>query len=103
MDDARFFNNLPEWNVLMAGKYTEYEGESAGHYLVEGIYTFTAGPATDEGGRKRKVVGYTIETWDGSAWGSPVFHGGGSCTVNAGAKVRITWKWQPDGTAIIFQ
>ena len=100
VDDVRFFNNLPEWNVLMAGRYTEYEGESAGHYLVEGSYTFTAGPATDEGGRKRKVVGYTVETWDGSAWGSPVFHGGGSCTVNAGAKVRITWKWQPDGTAI---
>ena len=103
VDEARFRGNLPEWNVLMAGKYTEYEGESAGHYLVEGSYTFTAGPATDEGGRKRKVVGYTVETWDGSAWGSPVFHGGGSCTVNAGAKVRITWKWQPDGTAIFFR
>lgn len=104
VDEARFKGVLPEWNVLVDGKYSDYEGESPGHYLVEGTYTFTAGAANDpESGRRRKVVGCMVETWDGSAWGSPAFHAGDTFAVVGGAKVRITWKWQPDGTAIIFR
>ena len=106
VDAARFDGVLVDANVVVAGKYTDYEGLAAGEYEVLGTGTFTAGAATDAKGKVRPVVGYTIETWDGSVWSAPVSHTGSSYTYTEGtspAKVRLTWRWQPDGTTIILR
>ena len=106
VDDARFKGVKPPHNVSVAGKYAGFDGEGIGDYLVEGRYSFTASAANDaKAGKVRPVLGYTIETWDetAGAWGEPVYHAGSSYTYTAGtdsAKVRITWKWQPDGMVL---
>ena len=99
VDVARFDGLLTVTNVVVAGKHTDYEGLAAGAYEVVGTGEFTAGPATDKEGKVRKVVGYTIETWDASTgtWGAPVRHTGDSYTASEGSRVRLTWKWEPDG------
>ena len=105
VDAARFDGVLVDANVVVAGKYENYVGAAAGEYEVYGTHTFTAGAATD-GNKVRPVVGYTIEAWDGSAWGEPVAHEGDSYTYTEGtdpAKVRLTWKWQPDGMMVIIR
>ena len=61
---------------------------------------------TTRNGKVHPVEGYTIETWNGSAWGAPVEYPGSSYTYTVGtdpAKVHFTWKWQPDGTKIILR
>ena len=107
VDEARFKGNPPVSNVTVAGKYADFEGEGFGDYLVEGRYTFTASAANDaKRGKVRPVEGYTIETWDGSAWGSAESHSGASYTYTVGtepAKVRLTWRWQGDGTCITLR
>ena len=106
VDAARFDGVLVDANVVVAGKYADYEGVALGEYEVAGSYTFTAGAATDKNGKVRPVLGYTIEAWDGSAWGAAVQHTGASYTYTVGtdpAKVRLTWRWQPDGTAVILR
>lgn len=106
VDVARFDGLLTVTNVVVAGKHADYEGVAAGVYEVDGEYTFTAGSATDGKGNVREVVGYTIEAWNPAAgtWGAPETHSGSSYTYTSGiapAKVRLTWKWQPDGTMIV--
>ncbi len=103
VDVARFDGVLSVTNVVVAGKYTDYEGLAAGEYEVLGAGTFTAGAATDGKGKVRPVVGYTIEAWENGAWSAPVSYSGSSYTYTEGtspAKVRLTWKWQPDGMLI---
>ncbi len=106
VDVARFDGVLSVTNVVVAGKYTDYEGLAAGEYEVLGSGTFTAGAATDGKGKVRPVVGYTIEAWENGAWSAPVSYSGSSYTYTEGtspAKVRLTWKWQPDGMFIIIR
>ena len=110
IDDARFKGIKPAHNVTVAaGKYADYDGELAGDYKVEGAYTFTAGAANDAAaGKVRPVLGCFVETWDAQAgaWGAAEYHAGDSFTYTAGsspAKVRITWKWQPDGIRFILR
>ena len=109
VDEARFKGVKPPHNVTVTGKFAEFDGEGLGDYLVEGRYTFTASAANDaKAGKVRPVVGYTIEAWDESAgeWGDPAYHVGASCTYTAGtdpAKVRITWRWRPDGMVFHFR
>ena len=106
VDVARFDGVLIDANVEVAGKFSDYEGVATGEYEVEGSYTFTAGAATDRNGKVRPVVGYTIETWNGNEWGAPVKHEGDSYTYTVGtdpAKVRLTWKWQPDGLMLLVR
>ena len=106
VDAARFDGVLIDANVVVAGKYTDYEGLAAGEYEVLGTGTFTAGAATDANGKVRPVIGYAIETWNNGAWSAPVSYAGASYTYTEGmspAKVRLTWKWQPDGTKIILR
>ncbi len=104
VDDARFKGILPDWNVEIAqGKF---DSDSVGHYLVEGTYTFTEGPATDTVMNKtRNVVGYTVETWDevNQVWTNAAKYDGDSYTYSGTDKVRLTWKWQPDGTILIVR
>ena len=107
VDAARFDGVLSVTNVVVAGKFDDYEGVAPGAYEVAGEYTFTAGAATDHGkGKVRPVVGYTVEAWENGAWGAPVPHDGASYTYVAGtdpAKVRLTWLWQPDGMTVILR
>ncbi len=64
----------------------------AGEYEVTGAFTFTADGVVV--GESTFPPRYTVETWDGSAWGEPVEYDGASYTYTAnGTKVRLTWKW----------
>lgn len=106
VDVARFDGVLSVTNVVVAGKYTAYEGLAAGEYEVLGSGTFTAGAATDGNGKVRPVVGYTIETWENGAWSEPVSYSGSSYTYTEGtspAKVRLMWKWHPDEMLIFIR
>ena len=111
VDQARFFGELATTNVVVAGKYTDYEGLPAGSYEVFGEGVFTAGPATDGNGKTRKVVGYTISKWNDAKgdWGDPEpQQEGDSCTYNYnkavdGEKVKLTWQWEPDGLMLIVR
>lgn len=105
-DVARFDGVLPSVNVVVAGKYSDYEGAALGEYEVTGSFDFTAGPATDDEGKVRPVKGYTIETRENDAWSRPERRDGASYTYTAGvdpAMVRITWIWRADGTRLFIR
>ena len=106
VDAARFDGALAVTNVVVAGDYSDYEGVKQGNYEVEGSYAFTASAATDANGKTYPVAGYTIETWNGNAWGAAQTFSGASYTYTAGtdpAKVRLTWKWCSTGVTIIIR
>ena len=108
VDVARFDGLLTVTNVVVVGKFDNYEGIAPGVYEVDGRYTFTAGPATDEKGKEREVIGYTIEEWNPSSgsWNAPQRYEGDSYTYTVGVdseKVRLTWKWQHSGLVISFR
>jgi len=97
IDEIRYRGNFPNANVIVACE-PAFEGAAtpismpAGDYEVTGSWTFTAESVAM--GDSILPPRYTIETWDGSAWGEPVEHDGASYTYAAGgAKVRLTWKW----------
>ncbi|MBQ8114374.1 MAG: hypothetical protein IJ146_14325 [Kiritimatiellae bacterium] len=100
VDDARFKGRPPASNVTIVCECSELDAaETPGDYLVEGTYTFTATTAIDKRGKTRPVVGYTIRTWNGSAWGAPVTHKGTSYTYAGGAspaKVKLKWNLRSD-------
>ena len=71
-----------------------------------GSHTFTASDVTDNKGKLRKVLGYTVQAWEGSDWGEAVEYSGGSYEHVVGtspAKVLLTWQWQSAGTMVIFR
>ena len=96
VDEIRYRGNFTNANVTVVCE-VPFEGVEApvaipaGDYEVAGSFTFTASSLTV--GESIFPVRYTVETWDGSAWGEPEEHDGGSYTYTAGAKVRLTWKW----------
>ena len=100
VDDYRYFGKLPPittTNVIVQSTYSYLQGnEPDGAYETGSSHTFTA-PATvtAANGITYASDGYTIETWDGSAWGAPVAHEGAAYayTTSAGL-VRLTWKWR---------
>ena len=97
VDEFRFFGRLAETNVVVRSSFSFLEGcDKCGVYDVDGSYTFVAPESvTAANGITYAPDGYTIETWDGSAWGAPVAHDGASYayTTSAGL-VRLTWKWR---------
>ena len=106
VDEARFFGNLSVTNVVVAGKFDNYAGDAPGAYEVFGSHTFTASDVTDNKGKLRKVLGYTVQAWEGSDWGEAVEYSGGSYEHVVGtspAKVLLTWQWQSAGTMVIFR
>ena len=108
VDEARYFGRLSVTNVVVtAPKYGGGQAEPAGAYAVEGEWTFRAEPVLDERkNREREVIGYVVETWDGSAWVGAHTYSGDSYThrtSEASAPVRLTWKWRPDGTMVILR
>ena len=101
VDDARYRNAASKGkgnddvNVIVASNVEGVGGteESGKWYIAEGTHTFTA-PATKVfGARFYTLSGYTVETWNGSAWGAAVTNSGASYTASSSAKVRLTWLW----------
>ena len=96
VDEIRYRGNFTNANVTVVCE-VPFEGVEApvavpaGDYEVTGSFTFTASSLTV--GESSFPVRYTIETWDGSAWGEPEKYESASYTYTAGAKVRLTWKW----------
>ena len=101
VDEARFFGRvapLPVTNVVVASTFPRVGGtEPVGRYAIESDgHTFTVPAATNVAGRAYTCTGYTLETWDGTAWSAPVAHDGElSYTLSdPTALVRLTWQWE---------
>ena len=102
VDEARFFGNPPESNVVVIDAGGE-QAES-GAYKVDGTWTFTATTAPGDNNEIKPVKGYTLETWNGSAWVRSGSGRGDSYTYTEGAgKVRLTWNALPSGTVLIVR
>ena len=98
IDEARFFGAPPPVvNVVVASSVRGVEGnEPEGEYaLPAGGHTFSAPATVTVGEDTYSCTGYTLETWDGSAWGTPVSHSGvlAAEVTDTTAKVRLTWLW----------
>ena len=98
IDEARFFGApLPVTNVVVASSMRGVEGnEPGGEYaLPAGGHTFSAPASVTVGEDTYSCTGYTLETWDGSAWGAPVSHSSVLAAefTDTTAKVRLTWQW----------
>lgn len=99
VDEARFFGRqapLPVTNVVVVSQVPFVNADQPnGCYALDASgFTFTA-PATMVARRRTySCTGYTVETWDGSAWSAPVAHDGEtSYAATDGALVRLTWQW----------
>lgn len=98
VDEARYFGRsaaLPVTNVVVASNIPIVTGdEPIGCYAVDGSHTFSAPASKVVKGRNYTLDGFTIETWDGSAWGTAVQHTGEtSYNATDAALVRLTWQW----------
>ena len=102
-DEARFKGNPPDCNVVVVNDGGVCEPE-AGAYKVDGEWTFTATTAPDDKGVLTPVKGYTLETWNGSAWVRTSGGTGDSYTYSESAgKVRLTWNANPSAFFIVIQ
>ena len=110
VDEARFAGKVPRADVVVAAPTYAADGQSeaAGEYEVVGFWTFTARDTTNEKGRLRRLVGYTLETWDESSgeWRQRHNFAGSAYTHVVGAspsRVRLTWRWQLEPTVMLFR
>ena len=96
VDEWRFFHRPPVTNVVVASTRAFLHGnESEGPWQVSGSYTFTAPASVTDRGITYEPAGYTIETWNGGEWGSPVACTGASYAYTpAAGLVRLTWQWK---------
>ncbi len=99
VDEFRFFGRATVTNVIVQSTLPYLQGdEPDSPYGVEGAYTFTApATATAPNGVAYACDGYTVETWDGSAWSSSVSYESCSYTYTPGSSptlVRLTWLWR---------
>ena len=97
VDEFRYFGRSPVTNVLVATTCPYLQGnEKAAAYEVVGSYTFTAPASVTAKGITYTNDGYTVETWDGSAWANAVSYESSSYAyTTAAGLVRLTWKWKP--------
>ena len=97
IDEARFFGAGEfEPNVVVASSVRGVSGDTpdGAYMLPSGGYTFSAPASVTVGDDTYSCTGYTLETWDGAAWGEPVSHSGTSVALtDTTAKVRLTWQW----------
>ena len=97
IDEARFFGGpLPTENVVVASSIRGVDGnEPEGSYALPAAgYTFSAPASVTVGEDTYLCTGYTLETWDGSAWGTPASSASLSCALtDTTAKHRLTWQW----------
>ena len=104
LDSARFFGARFATNVVVATALDGLEGnEISGMYMIdEDGHDFSAPQTATKGVDIYNCTGYTLETWDGAAWGDAVDYTGTSCTLNdTSKKVRLTWQWEP--AAVVAQ
>ena len=97
VDEARYFGRkvrapIPVTNVVVS---TTIPGVPADHFALDAEgYTFTAPAQRTVDGYRYVLDGYTLETWNGSAWGGSVSHAGEiSYTASDSALVRLTWQY----------
>lgn len=102
VDDARYRNEATKGkgnddvNVVVASNVDGVEGaeECGKWYIPEGTHVFTAPASVFVGKKGYALAGYTVEEWNGSAWGDAVTNSGASYTASSSsAKVRLTWLW----------
>ena len=98
VDEARYFHRrgaLPITNVVVA--VSGIDGIADDHFAIDGEgYMFTAPTSRTVEGKRYALGGYTLDTWNGSAWvaDGEGTHTGNSVTVSdTTAKVRITWQY----------
>lgn len=103
LDEARFFGTVPVHAVIATAVAGLEGNEASGNYAFDAEgYTFTAPAQAVNGAAVYDCTGYTLETWDGAAWGDAVDYTGTSCTLNdTSKKVRLTWQWKP--AAVVAQ
>ena len=96
IDEVRFFTGFPVTNVVVATAVAGLEGNEGGVFAIDDDgYTFTAPQKATKDGVVYSCSGYTLETWNGSAWSAPVSYESCSYTAtDTSAKVRLTWQWQ---------
>ena len=95
IDEVRFFTGIPTTNVVVETAIPGLEGNEGGVFAIDDDgYTFTAPQKATKDGVVYSCTGYTIETWNGSAWSAPVSSASYSYTAtDTKAKVRLTWQW----------
>ena len=96
LDEARFFGTVPV-HAVVTTSIAGLDGNESGSYAVDAEgYTFTAPAQATLEGQVYDCTGYTLETWDGSAWGAPVSHDNElSYAATDTSRVKITWQWAP--------
>ena len=99
VDDARYFRGVRDISVIPATNVVEsftIPGARDFHYAIDAEgQTFTAPASKAAAGKRYVCSGYTLETWDGSAWGVPVAHNGefSYTAADTSALVRVTWQY----------
>ena len=99
VDDARYFRGVRDISVIPATNVVEsftIPGARDFHYAIDAEgQTFTAPASKAVAGKRYVCSGYTLETWDGSAWGAPVAHNGefSYTAADTSALVRVTWQY----------
>ena len=98
VDEARYFHRrgaIPVTNVVVA--VTGIDGVEDDHFAIDAEgHTFTAPASRTVDGKRYALGGYTLETWDGSAWiadGEGTYAGNSVAISDTAAKVRITWQY----------
>ncbi len=100
IDDARYFDKvyrvaIPVTNVVVA--VSGIDGIADDHFAIDADgYTFTAPTSRTVEGKRYALGGYTLETWNGSAWvadGEGTHTGNAVAISDASALVRITWQY----------
>ena len=100
IDEARFFTGIPVTNVVVAASVPGIEGnEPSGAYAYDDSgYTFTAPQRMVKDGMSYVCAGYTLERWNGTAWGpAQLFSGTAYTATDTNACVRLTWQWRATG------
>ena len=109
VDEIRHRGNFASYRDVVVVNEQPVEGATVessvpdGEYEVTDQWTFTADEVVVNG--RTYKPRYTLETWDGAGWGTPVRVIGNSYTHTKGdTPVRITWKWTlHQATTIILQ
>ena len=98
VDNWRYFGIPDNPNVVVQSTVPYLRGEEPdGSYAVDGSHIFTAPATVTVKGIDYACAGYTVETWDGSAWSDAVSYESCSYTYTVGtspALVRLTWRWK---------
>ena len=93
VDEARYFGRKLEISVIPVTNVVESStipGVRDYHYAIDAEgQTFTAPAQRTVDGKRYTLSGYTLETWDGSAWGDDGFDFAGGSRFNNGT--ARTW------------